>query len=235
MSSADGAGPPFGGGETVPTSPESIVGRLRALASPLERDKIAKRVPVEQVIGVRMGTVFDLARSVMGLPLDDVRSLLRSEWYEARLVGVCILDYRARARGVTDDERCELFETYLAEHAGIDSWDLVDRAAPHVVGAYLVDRDHGPLSALARSPRPMERRTAITAAFVLIRARQTDTPLALLDILLDDPEHFVQTSVGVALRELRRASPDAAQAFLDTHDTRIAPTSRRLMADRRGA
>lgn len=215
--------------------PDVILESLRRLATPEDREKNSRRIPEEQVIGVRMKHVFDLAKSRKALPLEHVRSLLRSGWYEMRLVGVCILDFRTRARRISDEERRDLFDVYLEEHAGIDSWDLVDRAAPRVVGDYLVDMDHAPLFALARSSVIWERRTAITAAFQLIRAGQTQTPLALIDLLLDDDEHFVQTSVGVALRELRRATPDQADAFLATNGHRVAPTTRRLMADRRSS
>ncbi|WP_199489241.1 DNA alkylation repair protein [Micromonospora craniellae] len=216
-----------------PDSPDAIITRLRELATPDERERTSRRIPIDQVIGVRMKFVFDLAKSLRSTSLDDVRTLLRSEWYEARLVAVCILDFRARARAISADDRKALFDLYLAEHEHIDSWDLVDRAAPRVVGDYLLGRSHAPLFMLAHSPSVWERRTAITAAFQLIRAGETDTPIKLLDLLLDDPERFVQTSVGVAVRELRRAAPAEADAFLASHGHRLTATTRRLMADRR--
>ncbi|MGW0486096.1 DNA alkylation repair protein [Nonomuraea sp. NPDC003214] len=117
----------------------------------------------------------------------------------------------------------------------MDSWDLVDRAAPRVIGTYLIGRDHAPLFTLAGSASVWERRTTITAAFQLIRAGDLDTPIRLIDMLLDDPEHFVQTSVGTALRELHRASPEAAREFLARNGERLSSTTRRLMRDSRAA
>ena len=69
-------------------------------------------------------------------PAKDVRTLLRNDRYEPRLVAVNILDFRARAKRISEEERGELFDLYLSEHAHIDSWDLVDRAAPRVIGNY---------------------------------------------------------------------------------------------------
>lgn len=209
-----------------------VVSRLEELADPAEREKIAKRIPIEQVIGVRMRFVFDLAKELTSLPLTVVRDLLRNRWYECRLVAVCILDFRARTKRITDDERRELFDLYLAEHEHIDSWDLVDRAAPRVIGDYLLGKDPAPLFKLASSASTWERRTAITAAFQQIRAGETDTPLRLVDALVEDPEHFVQTSVGVALRELRRASPGETDAFIANNSERLSTTTRRLMKDK---
>lgn len=217
-----------------PANPAEVVAQLQALAGPSEKAKTAKRIPSGKVIGVRMREVFDLARQARGLPLDDVRTLLRDDRYEPRLVAVSILDFRARAKRISDEERRELFDLYLAEHTHIDSWDLVDRAAPRVIGTYMLGRDPTPLFELAASSSVWERRTAITAAFQLIRAGDVDTPIRLIDMLLDDPEHFVQTSVGVAIRELNRAAPETGKEFLAKNAGRVSSTTRRLMRDRRG-
>ena len=206
--------------------------RLHELADTVEFDKIVKRVSREQVIGVRMKLLFDLAKQQSSMDLDEVRQLLRSPWYEARVVAVSILDARARRSPATTDDRRAIYELYLAEHGHIDTWDLVDRAAPRVVGDYLLHRSRAPLLHLARSGRPWERRTAITAAFWIIRSGDLDDPLALADLLLDDHEHFVQTSVGTALREIGRIDPARLDEFVRRNADRISPATRRLMAEK---
>ncbi|WP_179229222.1 DNA alkylation repair protein [Parenemella sanctibonifatiensis] len=218
---------------TDPGSPAEVIAQLEALANPEHKASTAKRIPEELVIGVRMREVFDLAKRARDLPLADVRTLLRHELYEPRLVAVCILDFRARLKRISEDERRGLYELYLAEHDHIDSWDLVDRAAPRVIGGYVVGKDPEPLYALAQHPSTWRRRTAITAAFTLIRAGELDAPVRLIDLLLDDPEHFVQTSVGVALRELNRASPKRCEEFLAGNRDRLSSTTKRLMRDSR--
>lgn len=59
------------------------------------------------------------------------------------------MDFRARRCRVTDEERAALYALYVDEHDQINTWHLVDRAAPHVLGGYLHDRDRTPLYALA--------------------------------------------------------------------------------------
>ncbi|WP_125774673.1 DNA alkylation repair protein [Antribacter gilvus] len=217
---------------TTASTAEEILERLRELADPAEHTKISKRVDPGQVIGVRMKHLFDLAKAEKAMDLDEVRTLLRSPWYEARVVAVSILDFRAREGPSDSDDRRAVYELYLAEHDHIDAWDLVDRAAPRVIGDYLLRRSRDPLFELARSANPWERRTAVTAAFWLIRADDLADPLAIIDLLLDDEEHFVQTSVGTALREVGRSDAAVLEDFVTRNGHRISPVTRRLMTDR---
>jgi 3-methyladenine DNA glycosylase AlkD len=219
-------------GDVVAATAESVLVRLRELADPAEFEKIAKRVDPSQVIGVRMKYQFDLARAESAMELTEVRELLRSPWYEARMVAVSILDARARRSSPDSDERRKLYEMYLQEHNHIDTWDLIDRAAPHVIGEYLLLRSRAVLFALAGSDNQWERRTAVTAAFWIIRAGDLDDPIALVDVLLDDDERFVQTSVGVALREIGRVDRARRDDYLARNRHRVSPVTRRLMNER---
>jgi 3-methyladenine DNA glycosylase AlkD len=203
----------------------AIETRLREMANPDQVDLIAKRVPRDQIIGVRMKNTFDLARENQNLDLAVVRELLGSHWYESRMVAVSILDARARRSEPTTSERTALFETYLGGHEHIDTWDLVDRAAPRVVGEYLLDRPRDPLHRLARSSNRWERRTAVVASYWIIWNGSPDDPVSILHTLVDDPERFVQTALGTAVRELRRAHPAAAAEFDAAHT--LHPAARR--------
>jgi 3-methyladenine DNA glycosylase AlkD len=207
------------------TTADRIEAELRTLASPEQIDLIAKRVPRDQVIGVRMKLIFDLAKANKRLDLDVVRELIRSRWYEMRMVAVSILDARARLSKPESPDRQALYDLYRAEHAHIDTWDLVDRAAPRVIGEHLLDRPRDPLFALARSANPWERRTAIVACFWIIRHGDPADPVAVLEILADDPEVFVQSALGTAVRELRRADPEVAARFESAHP--LSPAARR--------
>ena len=50
-----------------------------------------------------------------------------------------LLPFQARRRSTPEARRAELHHLYLRRHDRIDGWDLVDRAAPHVIGGYLLD------------------------------------------------------------------------------------------------
>lgn len=179
------------------------------------------------VIGVRMGTVFEVAKTHSGIPLHEVDDLLAADEYELRMVAVSILDFKARARSISSEERAAMFDLWMRHLDRIDMWDYIDRAAPRVIGGYLLDKPRDVLFRLAGSENWWHRRTAITAAFWLIRARDLDDPLALCEVLAADPEHQVQTNVGVALREIGRVDRARLEQFLARRGTDLSAHARR--------
>ncbi|KRA24154.1 hypothetical protein ASD65_06745 [Microbacterium sp. Root61] len=202
---------------------------LASLASAAEQDKIRKRMtdPATEVRGVRMGALFDLAKAHTAMPLDEVDLLLQSDCYEERMAGVSILDFKARRRGITPEERRALYDLWMRRLDYIDTWDFIDRSAPRVVGGYLLDHPRDVLFELARSENLWHRRAAITAAFWIIRSGDLDDPVALCELLAADPERFVQTSVGVALREIGRVDQERLEAFLDRRGAELSAEARR--------
>lgn len=205
---------------------EGIRAALEAEASADERAKIQRRMTDTrtEVIGVRMGTVFDIAKANTRMPLAEVDRLLDSDAYEMRMAAVSILDFKARTK---DADREALYELWMRRLDRLDTWDYIDRAAPRVVGWYLLDKPRDVLFELARSPDRWHRRLAITAAFWIIRSGDLDDALALCEILADDPERLVQTNVGVALREIDRADPHRLEQFLARRGADLGAHARR--------
>ena len=205
---------------------EDVRAALEAAASVDQRDKIQQRMTDEsiRVIGVRMGTVFAIAKANTGMPLTEVDRLLDSDAYEERMVAVSILDFKARTKNA---DRAALYDLWIRRLDRIDTWDYIDRSAPRVVGGYLLDRPRDALFELARSDNRWHRRTAITAAFWIIRAGDLDDPLALCEILAADPEHLVQTNVGVALREIGRVDRERLDEFLARRGADLSAHARR--------
>jgi hypothetical protein len=185
-----------------------------------------------------MREVFALAKTMMDMPLVEVRVLLASDEHLHRVGAVSVLDFRARRRQVTDQERAALYDLYVDEHDLIDTWDLVDRAAPHVVGGYLHDRDRAPLYELSRSSDKWRRRTSVVATWYFIRDGDLDDTFALADLLAHDPEEVVQAAVGGFVREAGKHDPQRLRSYLDRqvpglprtilrHATRHLPESER--------
>ncbi len=131
----------------------------------------------------------------------QIELLLEASDHEARVGAVSVMDFQARDRKTPQARRRELYELYLRRHDLIDTWDLVDRAAPHVVGGYLSDKSREPLYLLARSGAWPERRTAIVATYFFIRQGDVRDTFGIADVLADDPEDLVQKAVGGWVRE----------------------------------
>jgi hypothetical protein len=83
-----------------------------------------------EILGVRIGSVFPVARKFADLSLKEIETLLDSVYYEVRMGAVSIMDFQARAMRTSPQQRGELFDLYLRRHDRINNWDLVDRAAP---------------------------------------------------------------------------------------------------------
>lgn len=176
-------------------------------------------------LGVRMGTVFALAKEFIELPPAELERLLESGVHEVRAGAMSVMDKQARRPRTPADRRRELYELYLRRHDRIDNWDLVDLGAPYVVGGYLTDRPRDVLYELARSANRWERRTAIVATAYFIRSGDVGDTFAVAEVLLDDPEDLIHKATGGWLRAAGDKDPARLAAFLDRH----APAMPRVM------
>ena len=134
-----------------------------------------------------MGQIFQLAKDFVSASLEDIEALLDSPSHPRRAAAVSIMDFQARRKTTPDTGRRELYELYLRRHDRIDTWDLVDRAAPHVVGGYLWDKSREPLYVLAASPHWYERRTSIVSTWFFIRRDDLEDTFRIGQILANDP------------------------------------------------
>ncbi|WP_432942131.1 DNA alkylation repair protein [Kribbella sp. CA-253562] len=187
------------------------------------------------VLGVRMGTVFEIAKSFTALPIAEVDRLLDVTPYEPRLAAFCVLDFKARKAKLPDDERQAAYELYLARHDRIDTWDMVDRAAPRVIGGYLHDRPRDPLFELARSTDPLRRRTAMTAPLGFVgsgRPQDLADVFALAEVLADDSDPVVCKPVGIALKYAGVQDEPALRAWLDRHAKTLARPALRYAVEK---
>ena len=171
----------------------------------------------DQIIGVRMGQVFALAKEYMHMPLDEVETLLESPFHEARVGAVSIMDFQARSKKTTDARRKELFDLYIRRHDRINTWDLVDRSAPWVVGSYLMDKPRKVLYKLARSKQMAERRTAIVSTLFFIGKGDVDDAFKLAEVMLYDKEDLIHKATGWALRFAGDKDRKRLVKFLDQH------------------
>lgn len=189
--------------------------------APARMTQITAQEFVEQLEGLGprpgMGQIFALAKQHMDMPFAEIRALLASPDHLARVGAVSIMDFQARSRKTSEDDRRALFELYIDEHDQIDTWDLVDRSAIWVVGEYLRDKPRDVLYELARSDRPMERRTAILSTFAFIRHGDLEDAYRIAELLVHDDEDLVHKAVGWMLREAGKRDEARLRAFLDKH------------------
>jgi len=202
-----------------------VIAALEAQADPMDVDYVARFYkggdPATEVMGVRMPKVFPIAKSFASLSLGDVEELLNDNRYEVRMAAVAIMDFQARQKKLDADHRQALFNLYLRRHDRLNNWDFVDRAAPYVIGEYLIDKDRAVLDRLARSDDPQERRTALVATHAFIKRGEVADTFRIAGILADDTDDYVQKAIGSWVREAGKKDEAALVSYLSVHAERL--------------
>ncbi len=201
---------------------------LTAERSPTEAKKnqrFYEEANGDKCLGVRMGTIFALAKKFSKMPLKEVEKLFASPYYEIRMGGVSIMDFQAREKKITPEEREALNKLYIRKHKRLNNWDFVDRAAPHVVGGYLSDKSRAPLYKLAKSKNVWERRTSIVATWYFIRQNDINDTFKIAELLVRDKHEMIHKAVGSWVREAGKRDRLMLTNFLDRH----AATMPRIM------
>src|SRR5262245_35978378 len=181
---------------------------------------------------VPMRAIFALAKESIAMPTAEIEHLLGRADHESRVGAVSVMDWQARAKKTPAAQREELYDLYVRRHDLIDTWDLVDRAAPHVVGGYLVDKPRDQLYVFAASEAPMERRTAIVATWFFIRTGDLDDMFAIAEILAHDPDDLVQKAVGGWVREAGKRDQTRLCRYLDAFAATMPRTSLRYAVEK---
>ncbi len=193
--------------------------RLKALRSPAvakSHSHLASNGD-DAILGVRMGQVFALAKEFMQMDLDEIEKMLESPIHEMRVGAVSIMDFQARSKKTTAERRKELFDLYIRRHDRINTWDLVDRSAPYVVGGYLFDKPRKVLYKLAKSKKMPERRTAIVSTLYFIGKGDVDDAFKLAELMLFDKEDLIHKANGWALRFAGDKERKSLVRFLDEY------------------
>ncbi len=195
--------------------------RLRSLQRAADASGSAQpgRIPMKQL--------FELAKDFVAASPEETEVLLDRPDHPPRVVAVSIMDFQARRKSTPDGRRRELYDLYLRRHDRIDTWDLVDRAAPQVVGGYLWDKSREPLYRLAASPHWYERRTSVVSTWFFIRRDDLDDTFRIAEILANDPEDLVQKAVGGWIREAGKRDEPRLRDFLDRHAATMPRTALR--------
>jgi 3-methyladenine DNA glycosylase AlkD len=181
----------------------------------------------DEFVGVRMGQVFALAKEFIEMPPGEIELLLESPIHEARAGALSIMDKQARGKRTPEHLRKELFDLYLRRTDRINNWDLVDLAAPHVVGGYLFDKPRDVLYTLARSKSMWERRTSIVSTAYFIRQGDLADTFKIAEFLIADDQDLIQKATGGWLREAGKQDPQQLLGFLDNHAATMPRTTLR--------
>ncbi len=197
--------------------------RLKAMQSDEELRKIQRYFKEDQTkddyfIGVRMGSIFELAREFIAMPVKEIEKLMESPVHEVRAGAMSIMGQSAKDKKCSEERLKELNDLYIRRHDRINNWDLVDLAAYYVVGKYLADKPRDILYKLAHSTNTWERRTAILAtAHFILKMKDVEDTFKIAEILVKDEEDLVHKATGWMLRTAGEKDRQRLREFLDIH------------------
>jgi hypothetical protein len=198
---------------------ERFVEKLSQFKSDEELGKVEKYFRgndnTTRAFGVKFGDIFKTAEDFAQMTIAEINLLLDSDYYEIRMGAVSIMDFQAKHKKTTWDQKKELFELYLKRHDRLNNWDFVDRGAYNIIGEYLLDKPREILYLLANSKDIWERRTAIVSTYAFIKKGQIDDTFKIAEILLNDKEDLINKAVGSWIREAGKKDKIKLIAFLN--------------------
>ncbi|MBU1161244.1 MAG: DNA alkylation repair protein [Proteobacteria bacterium] len=166
-------------------------------------------------LGIKVPDLRKVAKDFQDISTEDVIVLLESAIHEERLLALLVL-VRKYVKG-NETAKNKIYRLYLKKTKFINSWDLVDGSAHHIVGDYLMDKNKAPLYRLAKSEDLWERRIAMLATFYFIKHGKYEETLKIARILLTDREDLIHKAVGWMLREIGKREMIFEEMFLKQH------------------
>lgn len=217
---------------------EAIREKLHAMADPahaVNLQRFFKTGPGQygegdRFLGLRVPQLRKLVPVYRECPLGEIKKLLKSPFHEERLLALLLLVQRYQQSDEKEQER--LYRLYLDSTRYINSWDLVDSSAGHIVGAWLYKRSRKPLYELVASSSVWDRRIAIIATFYFIKRGEFEDSLSLAEALLNDEHDLIHKAIGWMLREIGKSDLAVEEGFLQQHYNNMPRTMLRYAIER---
>ena len=170
----------------------------------------------DKFLGVVVPSTRIVAKRYKDTSLDELSSLLLSEWHEARLCALLIMVEQWKK--ADEHERKTLFDFYMSHTNRINNWDLVDLSAPTIVGGYLLDKPRDILYQLAESNCLWDNRIAIVSTFAFIKQKDSDDTYRLALKMMNHKHDLMHKAIGWMLRESgKRDDARRLFTFVDKH------------------
>lgn len=204
---------------------KEFIERLKALQSDAELKKIQRYFKScegeygagDKFMGIKMGSLFALAKEFSGMPVKELEKLLESPIHEVRAGAISIMDKESRNKKIDAGRLEEMYTLYMRRHDRVNNWDLVDLGCLYMTGCYLFNRSHAVLYKLARSKNMWQRRTAILSTCYFIRQGDVVDTFKIAELLVKDKEDLIHKATGWMLRFAGDKDKQKLKHFLDKY------------------
>ncbi len=185
----------------------------------------------DRFLGIRVPVIRKFVKEFREISLEETTELLKSSFHEARLLALLIMVAKYASAKTTAGQMA-VYRAYLGNTRFINSWDLVDCSAEHVVGAHLFPRDRKPIYRLVHSKDLWERRIGIISTFHFIKRNDFADTLDCARPLLHDKEDLIHKAAGWMLREVGKRDRNAEEKFLARYYKQMPRTMLRYAIER---
>ena len=169
--------------------------------------------------------------------IEDVSTLIQSEWHEIRLAGFLLLLELYKKTLKNDlDKRKELVDFYLANIDKGNNWDLVDLVSQYILGDWILKNpeEEKVLFKLADMEGYLwHQRVAIVSTFALIRNGKFKTTCLIAEKFLDHHLDLIHKATGWMLREIgKRGGKEELVRFLESNVSKMPRTMLRYAIEK---
>lgn len=186
-------------------------------------------------LGVTMPQIRTLVRQSDQLDEKVLHLLCNDAYHEARMLGfLCVVRRFEKAK--TQKDVVFWYEFCLQHLQYLNNWDLVDVIVPKSIGVYLHAQPwtsaRQQLRVWAKSSDLWEKRVAILACFVFIRAGDMRALTEVAAIVENDVRDLLQKALGWMLREAGKRDEDFLYEYLDRKAATLPRTTLRYAIER---
>jgi len=237
------------------TTAKEIIEYMESLRNDVQREVLMRFFKTglgeygegDEFLGLKVPQTREVVKAVArDVSLDEVASLLMSQWHEVRLCGLLIMvskfEKLATTRLAGDAasvcKRDEILKMYLKYAERANNWDLVDLSAPKIVGHWLllptgipllssrplvaddlrIDYKLQVLDSLAKSDNLWRQRMSMVCTWWTSREGDPSWCLRYAEVYLHHPHDLMHKAVGWMLREMgKHCSMDLLREFLRQH------------------
>jgi 3-methyladenine DNA glycosylase AlkD len=186
----------------------------------------------DKMLGVKVPETRTIVKEYKDIPLEQIQTLLDSEWHEVRLCALLILVKRMKSSRTTDKEREDIYEFYLKNTRRCNNWDLVDMSCRDILGEYIYDKDRSVLYELAESDSLWEQRIAIVSTWAFIKRGDFEFTFRLAVRYINHPHDLIQKATGWMLREVGKVDKESLTEFLEEYADQLPRTTLRYAIER---
>jgi 3-methyladenine DNA glycosylase AlkD len=178
-------------------------------------------------LGIKVPQTRTVIKAYKDLPLQEIKTLLYSEYHEIRLAGFLLLVEQFK-KTKNADEHKKIYDFYLKHARQANNWDLVDLSCKDIIGKYLLDKeDRSILYKLADSSDLWEQRISIISTWMFIKHLEFEDTLRISEKLLSHKHDLIHKAVGWMLREVGKKDKDVLITFLEKYSATMPRTALR--------